>query len=1495
MYGGRSGPAGSLTVAARHPARPGCWGARQAMAALLDALGEDRGFPPALERAMAAGGGPLARLQNWGKLQPALNALGVPFDADSKASIVAGDVELVEQLLGQLYRVDTGRDPDALFPQREPTPADVKAAVMPSPTPATAVEDAGQIGSFGYSPPPEAAPGGGGDGGDGGAGPHERGHDAPEDYPVYTQGPASCVEFLVQRLEESFDLTPDKSLDLLIESSDVLAEWLTGGYPKGMFNAPLAWVNGLHERAPEFCALISQEPATLPVAFSMIASGLLSSDRELALRTCTLLSSCTQLLEKSFLLKQCFGWLTGSPENLRGVVAFIAAHGGNEVLDTAALLLYRMCQGNLLPFFMGDLMLSSADPVEYLKLADRLVISLTGVDGASLDLIDSGVPLELAQHACACLERDSTQNVDLRMTCLTVMSHMWSLFPYNLKSDASVCAATLAFLQKGCKAGEPLKMHSHRCLFSVLEPLLKAQDPNARMVYKAIIFSLIEHHDQGPIHRYIVENLMRVIDLHPSLPVGLVLEPMIKHVSLQAYDADDVRLLTTLPRHATFSTTHALQAVGLLLKLTLEDEEHGEHVYPVLLQTILKFADEEKVTHHVAKQIYIQCLKTFVDYTDPRSKHMYYSTQGRKQLTTVFNITQLQVHPINDALKPAVSILYDKFVTLFGAPHEILQDILASMEGMIEGDPLDIINGAPPPAEERDEAALLAPLVLDPVEHRVPQGDHPIKQLRLEIPESDLDRLYESPGPAAPAEVQEEEEEEEEEEEPEPEPAPAPRRAPKARRRAREDAARGKADDEENTSQNPHGITGLPRRGSVMTRAWAGGLRDEPAKSPKVKSTRQPAIPVRGLKKPGEKERRVVKRSPDKDGPPKPKIKNFKARGVMQYKGTEEDQYNLNKRMQEIEELKRKKEAQRLQKLEEEAKEKEKKERLEKRLKLKREKMAQQHRLRGKGEAADGHVFFPSPTGQKAGKRKGGPALDGEMEDLVIEALNARLLKNPDTVLPSGFKRVETKKQVFKAVGRKKVEAAVVKPSAEELQELQAKVDEDPTFAVPERFVVSEEGDRRVVKAEFNPEELAGRLEELNAGLASNPDMELPPGYEKKVTAGELPESERDVREILDDLANSTLGIHLLDPLESDEAVFRAVLEDRSLLGAAPPRAAAKAAPAAAAAAPKAAGKERPGRAAAKENDRPKPERKPAARPARPAKKFDSAGAAIADKAGRFIAEYVGDLLHTLAKQVEAGEGPEAEKRLPKSPRRTPQPKREREAGSGAAAKPRGLLQKKAGPMGKPKIKEVDPEERKRQEAKAKKLKEEVAKYKEERAKLQRQKEEEAKAKAATEAEAKRKAAERARKKREAEKVKIQQYKDKLAAEKEDARKKEEEKAKEEAVRKREGAKKLRKRLEEREAVKRAKQLEKERLAAEAAADAARAEEEKRLEKERLAAAAAARRKAALAAREQQAAAGQGAGEAEGEGEGEAEAAVEGAEPEAEPEAQPEATAAAEE
>ena len=52
-------------------------------------------------------------------------------------------------------------------------------------------------------------------------------------------------------------------------------------------------------------------------------------------------------------------------------------------------------------------------------------------------------------------------------------------------------------------------------------------------------------------------------------------------------------------------------------------------------------------------------------------------------------------------------------------------------------------------------------------------------------------------------------------------------------------------------------------------------------------------------------------------------------------------------------------------------------ERLEKRLKLKREKMAQQHRLRDKGEAADGHVFFPSPTGQKAGNRKGGPALDG--------------------------------------------------------------------------------------------------------------------------------------------------------------------------------------------------------------------------------------------------------------------------------------------------------------------------------------------------------------------------------------------------------------------------------------------------------------------------------------------------------------------------------------
>lgn len=74
-------------------------------AALVRVLLQEKGLPEANLDGFHTASSPVAKLFNWNKLSPALAALGVPLDSETKSLILAGDVDAVGDILSVLHQL----------------------------------------------------------------------------------------------------------------------------------------------------------------------------------------------------------------------------------------------------------------------------------------------------------------------------------------------------------------------------------------------------------------------------------------------------------------------------------------------------------------------------------------------------------------------------------------------------------------------------------------------------------------------------------------------------------------------------------------------------------------------------------------------------------------------------------------------------------------------------------------------------------------------------------------------------------------------------------------------------------------------------------------------------------------------------------------------------------------------------------------------------------------------------------------------------------------------------------------------------------------------------------------------------------------------------------------------------------------------------------------------------------------------------------------------
>ena len=121
---------------------------------------------------------------------------------------------------------------------------------------------------------------------------------------------------------------------------------------------------------------------------------------------------------------------------------------------------------------------------------------------------------------------------DLREASLTLLTTLWSAFPDEIEVKGEDCRQAVSVLKRGARDVErATQIHALACLFQLLHAFINAANAFSPVVYKTIVFMLIEHMRNDVVRDFITAELKVALDTHSNIPVGILVDPVVKQTS----------------------------------------------------------------------------------------------------------------------------------------------------------------------------------------------------------------------------------------------------------------------------------------------------------------------------------------------------------------------------------------------------------------------------------------------------------------------------------------------------------------------------------------------------------------------------------------------------------------------------------------------------------------------------------------------------------------------------------------------------------------------------------------------------------------------------------------------------------------------------------------------------------------------------------------------------------------------------------------------------
>ncbi len=128
-------------------------------------------------------------------------------------------------------------------------------------------------------------------------------------------------------------------------------------------------------------------------------------------------------------------------------------------------------------------------------------------------------------------DNDGKHSYDERIVALTLLCEIWMTYTDFIDTKGDLKETALGMLKRGARdRHRPVRLVSVILLFKVLDKFSELKNSAAPALYKSLIFSLIESPNESTTRELYLLNFSTLFETHPTIPVSLLMDPLIKQI-----------------------------------------------------------------------------------------------------------------------------------------------------------------------------------------------------------------------------------------------------------------------------------------------------------------------------------------------------------------------------------------------------------------------------------------------------------------------------------------------------------------------------------------------------------------------------------------------------------------------------------------------------------------------------------------------------------------------------------------------------------------------------------------------------------------------------------------------------------------------------------------------------------------------------------------------------------------------------------------------------
>lgn len=317
----------------------------------------------------------------------------------------------------------------------------------------------------------------------------------------------------------------------MANSSKYLVQVIIKGL-KGDYSLVIEWFKIVFSHCESLMRLANEEEERLSSTVQVLdimKAGLYSKDNTVAMWGCKILAKQAKAMHELGISDLAWDWFVADNGGLKALIDSVRKKH-NLLWESAVSAICQFGRYNFQRLFTEYFSKELPDASEFMQIVSELIQHMVEYKPAKEEIINAGVLNNWIDFASRKADSDNP-NVKERSAALSLLLDIWILFPNIVEEKAEYADFFIKLMQRANRDRNfNLQIVSITLLFKMLEMFAMEHNPYAPIVYKTLTFALVENHQKMVLREYMLSNFKVIFETFSTIPVAILLDPLIKQV-----------------------------------------------------------------------------------------------------------------------------------------------------------------------------------------------------------------------------------------------------------------------------------------------------------------------------------------------------------------------------------------------------------------------------------------------------------------------------------------------------------------------------------------------------------------------------------------------------------------------------------------------------------------------------------------------------------------------------------------------------------------------------------------------------------------------------------------------------------------------------------------------------------------------------------------------------------------------------------------------------